>query len=297
MTCCTLAGPYRYHCIILWVHGLEYRDELLRHLEQDQDIEILRLQLVRNFDVKRFVDAVYACDTVPLAHLESKTAYLRKLPPYALFIFIKNYRPEEIWTGKPPFRKTQCQKMVEIKNLFRDKYNPRNNGTVMHDHIIHATDYESQTDYLLKMLEIDKGILCFENDLPFYIPYHIQHITSYTIRMINLCRLSINMLTQFKGKVEKKLVSIINSPHYLGIEHPDLYKDYLNKFQYTYLMDNYSIERFFRMQKIPVAELLRKSPIIVKKQSVRYIIQDGAHRAAIACYQNIDKVPCVIIEQ
>jgi hypothetical protein len=288
----------RYHCIILWSHGLPYADEVVSALEDDPDFDIIMLRIERGFSVPKFVDAVYACDTVPLQHLTDKNKYLKILPAEALFIFIKNNAPDEVPAGAPPFRKVQCRKMVAFKQFFREKYNPRVNGELTHDHVIHATDYESQTDYLLKLLGYAEGIRIFETRAPIYVPYHIQWTGQYRIESLPLTSLRASILFRDnEGVVTTKPVEIQETPHFVGIANPEVYANYLAEFRYIYLCDHYSLKKFALLQQSDIADVVTSNPVLTVQSDTHYTILDGVHRACVAMAVGIQKISAVIFHE
>ena len=72
----TLNKPYRYDAFIIWGNGLQYIDEILKIIRYEPTLDILRIEEKSINDMRTFIMAVYACDTVPLYHLEAKLKYL-----------------------------------------------------------------------------------------------------------------------------------------------------------------------------------------------------------------------------
>lgn len=288
---------FHYMCIIVWAHGLSYLGEIIAALEDDRDWEILMAKQVRGFAPEKFIMQVYGCDTYPLEHLQSKIQYLKDLPGNATFIFVKCYNTDGRIVGSGPFRAWQADKMVSFKRFFREKYNPRNpDGGMNHDHVIHGTDNEAQTDYLLKLLGYAGGLHIFEKDAPFAIPYHIQWAGKYCLCSLPVASLRANILFREGKGVITRLTALTETPQYLGIAVQDIYKRYLNEFQYTYLCDYYSPRKYLELQQADIEHVLRKNPVIVRQEADRHILLDGVHRASVALAKGLQKIPAVIIQ-
>lgn len=254
---------------------------------------------------------LYACDTVPLLHLESKLKYLFNLTPEVINIFVENHNPQEILVGDPPFRKKQCLNIVEIKNKIRNQFNPKHSNPdfhipplakgISHEHVIHASDYEEQVDYYLKLLGKKEGIACLENNnkgLSFYKPFHIPRPRQYEFKRIPISLLLANILKLENNHVIKKLTLIEETPHYKGLlENMVYYQNYLQQFRFTYLCDDYSIEKFNSLKSLGKDQLKSISPILVKPLNENYYIIDGVHRAAVALINGYEKIDCVVFEK
>ena len=60
---------------------------------------------------------------------------------------------------------------------------------VSHEHVIHASDYEEQVDYFLKILGYKKGINFFTTDretFPFKKPYYLKTPKKYIFKSIRI---------------------------------------------------------------------------------------------------------------
>lgn len=304
------SGKFRFDFFTIWPNGFNHTDDILQILRDEKDIEIIFIQRKKFTNMRDFVFKLYGCDSVPISHLESKLHYLYKSTPEVINIFVKNYNPQEVFVGTPPFRKIQCEYIVKIKNKIRNQYNPRHldptfhipplNAGVSHEHVIHASDYEEQVDYYLKMLGIKKGISYLENDddgLAFRKPYHLKRPDRYSFRRIPISSLLANILVDVDGQTTSKLMPIEETPHYKFLRNENKsYQNYLRKYQYTYLLDDHSEKRFMELCSLSTEEIEQISPVIVKPFGEKYIILDGVHRAAIYLYKESKKISSVIFE-
>ena len=309
-----IISNYRYDFFSVWANGIPYIDKILTILRQEPNIEIITIQRhsIENFD--KFILALYACDTVPISHLKSKLEYLFDLPPTIIFIFVKNHNPQEIISGYGAFRKPQCKYIVSIKNRIRNQYNPKHIDPdfqilplakgVSHEHVIHASDHESQVDYTLRLLGFKEGISFIEGDsvgLPFKKPFHIPRPKTYSYRRLSISSLKANILYSMPDYplVLKKSVSIVETPHYLGlIEDKNLYIDYLNQFRFDYLHDDYSLEKLLMMDLLTREGKDDFPPILVRQTDDNNIftICDGVHRAAVKLHSGETKINAVVLK-
>jgi len=289
---------YRYDHFIIWGNGLEYTEEILDIIREQDDLEIIRIERRTVQNMEKFVFDLYACDTVPINHLRAKLRYLFDVSPEVIIVFVKNHAPEEQPTGQGAFRKVQCQYINQIKRGIREKFNPRKNGKRTEEHAIHASDFEEQVDYLLKLLGHPEGIRYLEDSgagLPFRIPYQIPHPTTYTFRRLPITELRASILQQHaNGDVNKSLLPVAETPHYLSlIGSPNFYIDYLKQFRYTYLTENHTLERLLQLSRLTNEQVYNFDPILVKASDNGFRILDGVHRAAVTLYHGFEKIRCV----
>ena len=270
-----LIKKQRYDYFLIWGHGLEYQDEILNIIKSYHKIDILKVHSYKPKNIKNLVKAIYSYDYAPFHHLKAKTKYLLNTPKKVIFIFIKTNYISEIMSGKGAFEHIECPYIVTIKNIIRDKFNPKINGKRSEDHVIHASDNESQTDYILKYLGFTNGIKLFSNNSTaiIKIPYHI--------------------------KLHKELVSIENTPHYAGlVENRNVYSNYLDKFFGGLLSDYYSVKKFIQLSKNfkYLEKPYQNSYILTRKEKNKYIILDGVHRAAILRKQGKENITMAVIK-
>ena len=298
--------PFRYDFFTIWGNGLPYKDEILNILRNEEYIEIIRIELRKISNMKKFVFDLYASDTVPIEHLRAKLKYLFQVKPEILIVFVKNYNSQKIPAGQGAFRKVQCQYINQIKIKIRNKYNPRDPESnfhikpldkgVSHEHVIHASDYEEQVDYFLKMLGYKTGIKYLHgcNDrLPFRQPYYLEIPTTYIYRTINIDKLRASILDD---SIEDNLKKISDTPHYHSInEGTNEYDKYIEKYKYNLLTPDYAWNKFLKLNRLRIDQIINFDRIIVKKESNYYRILDGVHRAAVTLNHKLKNIRCVEI--
>ena len=300
---------FRYHFLTIWPNGYEHIDEILDLLREDEAIEIITIRKHCIKNMRKFVFDLYACDYVPVEHLYAKLKYLFKLKPEVINVFVKNYQPEEIIKGKPPFRKKQCLKMVELKNTIRNRFNPRHadpnfriaplDRGVSHEHVVHASDTEEQTDYYLKLLGYQDGIGYLDEDsegLPFRKPFYLKRPEQYTIKNIPTSQLFTNIFQRHKGKVGMRLVPIVETPHYRAASSEmAVYQKYLNDYRFQYLNDDYHVEKYKQLLQFSSEELEELPLVLTRPVEHGFQILDGAHRAAACAHHGFEKIKCAVI--
>jgi len=292
--------PFRYDFFTIWGNGLGHADDILEILRSEPTLEIISIEKRHIGNMKEFVFQLYGCDTVPIEHLRSKLKYLHNVPPEVIFVFVRNLAPQEEPTGLHPFRKVQCANINRIKWHIRELFNPRVAGRRSEDHVIHASDYEEQVDYCLRLIGKAEGIGYLHRNrygLPFKLPHHIPTPRSFTFRSIEAHRLRARVLSRSKnGSVQSVLLPIQDSPHYKGLSYGrSHYCGYLDKFAGRFLLDDHHWEKFFRMSQLPEDVLLRFDPIaVVKAGDGIYNICDGVHRAAVLVFRGLGaRIKCV----
>ena len=151
----------RYDYFIIWGNGLDHVTEIVHMIDEDRNFRIIESMGLDVDDIRMFIEGLYKCDTVPMQHLRAKTKYLLNTEPKIHFILAENKQPEEKMVGTGAFQHIQCQKVTKLKIKIRNKFNPRSttnkqilplDAGVSHEHVIHGSDYQSQTDYVLDYL-------------------------------------------------------------------------------------------------------------------------------------------------
>ncbi len=304
----SLLRPFRYDFFTIWGNGLTHRNEILDILRKEEFLEIIRIELRTFKNMKKFIFDLYRCDTVPIWHLRAKLQYLFLGKSEIMIVFVKNYNQQEMPAGMGKFRNVQCQYINQIKLVIRNKYNPRHpdkkfqikplDKAVTHEHVIHASDYEEQVDYFLKLLGHKNGIHYLHGDnenLPFEKPYYLKTPETYIYTTIMINKLRASILDDSDGKgVIHHIRTIAETPHYRGLnQETDDYRNYLEKFKYTLLTPDYSWKNFKKLNELDIDKIKSFDRIIVKRKSDYYEILDGVHRAAVSLNHNLKHIRCV----
>jgi hypothetical protein len=292
----------RYDYFIIWGHGLKYKDTILKIIRDTENITIVMIVKHKPKSIRHLVKVVYSYDYAPLYHLEEKTKYLMKTAPEVLFVFLHNTDAHEIYRGKGDFRHIECERIKTIKEEIRDKLNERKDDRRTEDHVVHASDNESQTDYILKYLGFKDGVRRFK-DVPnpnLCLPYYIPKFDKFTIRRVNLSQLRCNILRWTKESFWKEAIEVEKTPHFLYLKgNAGPYKEYLNKFMGGLLTCDYSVEKLMELsQNFSYLEPPYTNSYILAREfnPNRYLILDGVHRVAILKFRGIDSFPVAVIK-
>jgi hypothetical protein len=188
-------------------------------------------------------------------------------------------------------------RIKSVKEKIRNRFNPRKNGQRTEEHVIHASDNESQVHHVLKYLGIENGIYLLKN-VPnplLSLPYYIPQFDNFTIRQINTEQLYCNILRRDARAFHKEIVSIEQTPHFQCLTG-DLatYKKYLTECRLDgRLKSDYSVNKFLRLS-IDLEYLQgphTNSYIVVREFGPdQYLILDGVHRASILRFRGMDSI-------
>ncbi|MCX6135379.1 MAG: glycosyltransferase [Ignavibacteriales bacterium] len=287
------SGP-RMDYFMIWGHGLAYTSQILELVRSHGGFDIVALIRKQINDIGKFVSDVYACDTVPFEHLYAKTRYLLTTRPEVLFILVRNKAPKEQYVGEGSFRHIQCTVVRELKDGIRDLFNPRVGAVRTEDHVIHASDYESQVEHVLRVLDLPPlDYYTREPNAKLDVPYHIGRFSDYEVKEVDCDSLYANILGS-------GLVPVSRTPHFLYVTgEREPYDRYHAQHQGIELTDDHFPEAFDRMIQdfrygLETAEA--KQSLILARQidAGTYQILDGVHRAAILKSKGVRRVKIAV---
>lgn len=292
----------RYDYFIIWGHGLKYKDVILDIIRNTENITIVRIVKQKPKSIRHLVKVVYSYDYAPLYHLKEKTRYLMTTAPDVLFVFLHNTDARQIYRGKGDFRHIECERIKRIKEEIRDKLNERKNDRRTEDHVVHASDNESQVDYILKYLGFKDGIRRLKNvsNPNLSLPYYIHKFDKFAIQFVNLSQLRCNILMGTKESFWKEALEIEKTPHFLCLTgNAASYKEYLAEFMGGPLTCDYSVEKLMELsQNFTYLEPPYATSYILTKEfkPSQYLILDGVHRAAVLRVRYINSFPVAVIK-
>ena len=150
----------RYDYFLIWGDGLPYINEITELINQDFNFKIIFEKMIFFENWETFIQDIYALDLMDKDHLTGKSQYLMNKEKKAYFLLVENKQPDVKYFGKNGYKHIECQKVRDIKALIRNLYNPwledrkkiiePLNPGVSHNHVIHASDNQFQTEYILK---------------------------------------------------------------------------------------------------------------------------------------------------
>jgi hypothetical protein len=293
----------RYDYFLIWGNGLKYKNQILDEIRKDRNFQILMILHHRPKSIKKLVEAVYSYDYAPFRHLKSKTEYLLNTAPEAEFIFVKNTDPREDYAGEGSFRHIESQTVKILKEAIRDRYNERKDDRRTEDHVVHASDNQDQTDYILRYLGFDDGLnyLTREPNKLIKTKYYLEPFYRFTIRTIDINKVFCNILTGTRDSFSDSMMPLDKTPHFACLSgKPEIYQTYIEDFSGGPLTEDYSVDRF-RDLSINFSYLDHNHPndyIIVERiEPDKYCVLDGLHRAALLKYQGKNKVIAAVINE
>jgi hypothetical protein len=292
----------RYDYFLIWGNGIPYKRKIVDIIRGKDFLKILRIMNHRPKSVQHLVRVIYSYDYAPLQHLKSKTKYLLKTDQGVVFIFVLNQDTREIYSGKGPFRHIECEQIKQVKNEIRDKFNPRVNGKRTEEHVIHASDNQSQVDHVLKYLGFKPGLRFLKNNPNpmLSLPHYLPRIDKFVVRRVKTNELYGTILSGTSDSYSSEMVAITHTPQYACITgNRSTYQNYLEKFLGGPLTGDYSLENILCMAKNLnyLAPPHTTSYIVVREvQPNQYLILDGLHRACILDYLGASEFPVAVVQ-
>ncbi len=284
----------RIDTILIYAHGMRYFDNILSAIKDDENFDILKIVKYKPKNIKKFINEMYSFDYAPLKHLKSKTKYLLKNSGDVCFIFIKNLNPDEDYLGENDFRHKESLTLKRFKDKLRIKYNAYKNGEMTHNHILHATDSESQTNNILFYLGYKDGVKMFDKSTVIDMPYYLQEHNKFEIIELNTNEIYCNIVVGDSwDNCTSKTVKIKESPHYIGLtQNMNIYKDYIDKYLGGALQEHYNLERYANLAEDfdYLSNPYETSLVIVDEKQDKFIVQDGLHRISAYIKQGHKKI-------
>jgi hypothetical protein len=285
----------RFDFFLLWGHGYDLLEILLKDLRKNPNFEILLIKKFHIRSMKKFIHRVYAHDYAPIWHLKSKTKYLKSVDPNVVFVFVWNSNVCLDYFGEGDFRHSESLTIKNFKGDFRKRFNPKTGNRISENHVIHASDNEQQTLDIANFLNL-KNLLerMVSRKSLINIPCFIDMPNSFKIHKVKISDLRCNVLTGNNWNDESiNCVRIENTPHFQFIENAsDEYELYINKHLGGGLIVDHDKEKFLALKASMKKKFNANSInlIIVKKSLDFYIVLDGVHRLSIAAAQGLDEV-------
>jgi hypothetical protein len=281
----------RMDYLMIWGHGIVHTSKILEIIRTQENLEIIAIIKRDVSDMTRFVQQIYACDTVPFEHLVEKTRYLLTTPAQVIFILVNNRKPQEKYFGSGAFRHIQSQLIKDVKEVIRNRFNPKNeSGERTENHVIHASDYQSQVEHVLSVLGLPVlEYYQIEVNPNVDAPYHLGAIEKFDVVDVTLDSLLANILGQ-------GIIPINKTPHYQYAKGDKVpYQEYHQKHFGVTLTDDHFPEVFDSMiEDFKYGGRLKngKLNLILARPlgDGRYVVIDGVHRAAISLAKGVPSI-------
>ena len=291
----------RFDYFLIWGHGAPYREDILDIIRKQPFLDITKIINHKPKDIAKLVRTIYSHDYAPLQHLKSKTKYLLRTSPEVTFIFVHNLDAKEVYLGQGAFRHIECERIKDIKNAIRDKFNPRKDGKRTEDHVIHASDNEPQVHHILKYLGYQDGIAYFRNtpNPLLNLPCHLTKFTRFSVKQINLSQMFCTINGGNRTSYKKQIVKIAATPHFACLTGAaDVYQQYLSEFGGYLLADDHSVEKLLSLSsRLSYLEAPHSTAYILTEEFApgQYVIRDGVHRASILKFRGVNSAPVAVI--
>ena len=289
----------RLDCFVIWGHGITYLYDIISEVRNDACLEVVYIHKHTVKNIKKLVHQIYSFDYAPLFHLKSKIKYLESTGSAVYFIFINNRDPQEDFYGEGRFRHVESVRIKSLKEGIRAKFNPRGmNGEMTHEHIIHATDNESQTDSILKLLGYKQGVKKFIGTTKIVsTPHYIKEPDHFMIKSVTFDNLYCTNAISTNDGIDIITIPVHQSVQYKALFDLSLYSEYIGKFIGTIIKQDYNVDKYFALKDrfSYLSDDYSSSYVVVKKSPKKdcYIINDGLHRASIHLFQgNRDIIVC-----
>lgn len=283
----------RYDVFIIFPHGIDKIDEILKILYKYPDLELLYIRKYKPERFTEFIENIYKTDTVPWEHIRGKTRYLEKMGGEVFVLLVKNKAPEEVVVGEGEFKHIQCMLVNRFKWEVREKFNPVIGGERSEHHVIHATDYEEQTGKLWPQFGFDaiETITNIPNPVFPYVPFFVGPFGEYKIIEVDLLNLRCFQMQKDGKNYQVPIVDSIYYRYVKGIKQP--YIDYWNELRGVKLLTDSSPMKFDKLiEEIDINRLFREYIVINEDLA----ILDGNHRASIALSRDVWKLPAIQVK-
>ena len=281
----------RYDFFLIWGHGLLYKNEILNIIASEKNFDILYLLKHKASNIKKLVKKVYDHDYIPFFHLRSKTKYLLKTSSEVMFVFVDNKNPKEMWKLGHRTGHIESELILKYKTIIRDRFNTRKNDRLSEDHVIHGSDNELQTHYILKYLGYNEGIRMFERhkNKPIEISFFIEQFKKYKIHEVSINKLICNTISHNNTIT----IDLVDSPQYkflIGFERE--YENYINEYLGIKIKAFHNLKKYKELSNSfnYLDKKNKTSLIVVKKINDKYMIFDGVHRASLAKFNGQKKL-------
>ena len=296
-----LVNP-RYDVMLVWGHGYSHLHGILEVIRNEDLFAIVHVETKTFSNIKNFVKRVYSFDYAPLQHLKDKIRYLTNTEPKVTLILLKNKRPDEDFSGNGLFRHVESKTLVQLKKKIREAYNPRNkDGMLNHDHVVHTTDSETQTNHLLRLFGYRGGISKFcEEPSIVNLPHYLNKAKSYSLLKVDFQNIRCVNLIGEALNAEHKIITIEESVQFLGLSDIKVYEKYVSKHLGYGLKKYYTTSIYMNMAEEFVYLYGKYSTnyIICKRvnHGRHFLIVDGLHRAAIHRFQGNNEILLMVSE-
>lgn len=274
----------RFDYFLVWGHATKYIDDIIRIIKNSGFLNIRLIIKHTPRNNLQLINVVYSFDYAPIDHLREKSKYLLKngiKPVY--FVIVENKDVNEQYVDTGEFRHIECLSIKKVKNEIRDIFNDRLENRRSENHVVHASDNELQTHYVMKYLGFNNGtefLKKYSNKI-IKSPAYIDRFKSFDLKRVKIDDLVFNKNV---GKAIKEF-KIIDMPQYRALlGEKDVYDKYILKYRGLTLIDNHNydnLKKLFSNFEYLDSNHSTNYVLTVQKENGKYLVVDGSHRSAV----------------
>ena len=296
---------------VIWNHGFNYIEQILDIIRDCSQIKIQRIFRRKIDSLDKFINYIYKLDKASYSHIQEKSKYLKKIGNEIYIIFVKDINTEYRYKNEHKYSYNITYLKWYIRLLFNPKTKNENiniseeliiNGIksaknwpsfLTHNHIIHSSDIEEETQLVKKYFNLNKISFSLNGNNYFGV--------KKTIKEINISDIVCNIVDD-DCKTIKKWISVVDTPHYkylLGNYKTEYNKYILDNLGKIITCDNMSGSYDKLIQNFNYGKVIENEPSYIICTYIsklkKYQIVDGVHRCCILIKNKEKKIKIYIV--
>ena len=296
---------------VIWNHGFNYIEQILDIIRDCSQIKIQRIFRRKIDSLDKFINYIYKLDKASYSHIQDKSKYLKKIGNEIYIIFVRDINTEYRYKNEHKYSYNITYLKWYIRLLFNPKTKNENiniseeliiNGIksaknwpsfLTHNHIIHSSDIEEETQLVKKYFNLNKISFSLNGNNYFGV--------KKTIKEINISDIVCNIVGD-DCKTIKKWISVVDTPHYkylLGNYKTEYNKYILDNLGKIITCDNMSGSYDKLIQNFNYGKVIENEPSYIICTYIsklkKYQIVDGIHRCCILIKNKEKKIKIYIV--
>ena len=296
---------------IIWNHGFKYIEQILDIIRDHPQIKIQRIFRRKIDNLDKFINHIYKLDKASYSHIQEKSKYLKKIGNEIYIIFVRDINTEYRYKNEHKYSYNITYLKWYIRLLFNPKTKNENiniteeliiNGIksaknwpsfLTHNHIIHSSDIEEETQLVKKYFNLNKISFSLNGNNYFGV--------KKTIKEINISDIVCNIVDD-DCKTIKKWISVVDTPHYkylLGNYKTEYNKYILDNLGKIITCDNMSGSYDKLIQNFNYGKVIENEPSYIICTYIsklnKYQIVDGIHRCCILIKNKEKKIKIYLV--
>lgn len=296
---------------IIWNHGFKYIEQILDIIRDHPQIKIQRIFRRKIDNLDKFINHIYKLDKASYSHIQEKSKYLKKIGNEIYIIFVRDINTEYRYKNEHKYSYNITYLKWYIRLLFNPKTKNENiniteeliiNGIksaknwpsfLTHNHIIHSSDIEEETQLVKKYFNLNKISFSLNGNNYFGV--------KKTIKEINISDIVCNIVDD-DCKTIKKWICVVDTPHYkylLGNYKTEYNKYILDNLGKIITCDNMSGSYDKLIQNFNYGKVIENEPSYIICTYIsklnKYQIVDGIHRCCILIKNKEKKIKIYLV--